>query len=33
LRAEAARLAGLVRQAEAKQLLPDWSQSPVTGGK
>jgi DNA-binding PadR family transcriptional regulator len=33
LRAEAARLAGLVRQAEAKQLLPDWSQSPVTGGR
>jgi DNA-binding PadR family transcriptional regulator len=32
LRAEAARLAGLVRQAEAKQLLPDWSQSPITGG-
>ena len=32
LRAEAARLARLVRQAEAKQLLPDWSQSPVTGG-
>ena len=33
LRAEAARLAGLVRQAEAKQLLPDWSQSPVAGGR
>jgi DNA-binding PadR family transcriptional regulator len=32
LRAEASRLASLVRQAEAKQLLPDWSQSPVTGG-
>ena len=32
LRAEVARLARLVRQAEAKQLLPDWSQSPVTGG-
>jgi DNA-binding PadR family transcriptional regulator len=33
LRAEAARLTSLVRQAEAKQLLPDWSQSPVTGGR
>jgi DNA-binding PadR family transcriptional regulator len=33
LRAEAARLARLVRQAEAKQLLPDWSQSPATGGR
>ena len=32
LRGEAARLARLVRQAEAKQLLPDWSQPPVTGG-
>ncbi len=33
LRAEAARLARLVRQAEAKQLLPGRSQSPVTGGR
>jgi DNA-binding PadR family transcriptional regulator len=32
LRGEAARLARLVTQAEAKQLLPDWSQPPVTGG-
>ena len=32
LRAEAARLARLVRQAEAKQLLPSRSQSPVRGG-
>ena len=33
LRAEAARLARLVRQAEAKKLLPDWSQSPIIGGR
>jgi len=33
LRAEAARLAELVRQAEAKQLLPDWPQSVIKGGK
>jgi DNA-binding PadR family transcriptional regulator len=32
LQAEASRLARLVSQAKAKQLLPDWSQSPVTGG-
>jgi DNA-binding PadR family transcriptional regulator len=32
LQAEAERLAGLVKQAQAKQLLPDWSQSLVTGG-
>ena len=31
-RAEAARLARLVRQAQAKQLLPDLSQKPATGG-
>jgi len=30
--AEAARLAGLVRQAQAKQLLPGLSQTPVRGG-
>ena len=33
LQGEASRLARLVRQAEAKQLLPDWSQSPVKGGR
>ena len=33
LQAEAARLARLVRQAEAKHLFPDWSQSPVEGGR
>jgi DNA-binding PadR family transcriptional regulator len=33
LRAEAARLASLARQAEAKQLLSGWSQSPATGGE
>ncbi|HLU09964.1 MAG TPA: PadR family transcriptional regulator [Oceanobacillus sp.] len=33
LRAEAARLASLVRQAEAKQLLSGWSQSLATGGE
>jgi DNA-binding PadR family transcriptional regulator len=33
LRAEAARLVRLVKQAEAKQLLPDWSQSPIKGGR
>ena len=32
LQAEAERLASLVKQAQAKQLLPDWSQSLVTGG-
>ena len=33
LRAEAARLASLTRQAEAKQLLSGWSQSPARGGE
>jgi len=33
LRAEAARLASLVRQADAKQLLSGWSQSLATGGE
>jgi DNA-binding PadR family transcriptional regulator len=33
LRAEAARLASLARQAEAKQLLSGWSQRPATGGE
>ena len=32
LSAEAARLAGLVRQAQAKKLLPGWSSTPATGG-
>ena len=30
LRAEAARLAELVKQSAAKQLLPGWPQSPIT---
>jgi DNA-binding PadR family transcriptional regulator len=33
LRAEAARIVSLARQAEAKQLLSGWSQSPATGGE
>jgi DNA-binding PadR family transcriptional regulator len=32
LSAEAARLADLVRQAQAKQLLSGWSLNPATGG-
>lgn len=32
LQAEASRLAELVRQAQAKQLLPDLSPKPVEGG-
>ena len=32
LSAEAARLARLVEQAQAKQLLPDWSPNPNLGG-
>lgn len=32
LRAEAARLARMVQQAQAKQLLPGWPKIPVTGG-
>ena len=32
LQAEAARLARLVKQAQAKQLLPDWSRRRLLGG-
>ena len=33
LQAEAERLARLVKQAQAKQLLPDWSRMLVSGGQ
>ena len=32
LQAEVERMARLVKQAQAKQLLPGWSQNPVAGG-
>lgn len=32
LQAEAERMAGLVKQAQAKQLLPGWSHNLATGG-